>query len=149
MYAILQQNLELVSAGTQMIKRDLFQIEQHHTCRDRPCDGNPLEELIGRVIQLELDVTTLMANYMSVCFSYPEGPTSQMLDRLWTAFLILDGMYMDLKRLAKKSNRPYVHPAELKQLQASWVKLNKLTSQAQERLADGKLLSSGGKHSIH
>lgn len=148
MHPVLEQELETVATGTQMLKHDLLLMEQGHTSGDRAFEGGMLKNLISQIIQLEFDVATLMANHLSIGFRHPVGRTSQILDRLWTAFLVLDGMYSGLRTLTNGSNGLCIHPAELKRLQISWVKLNKLTKEARSRLADGRLLSGGQTHSI-
>ena len=142
MNAVLQAKLDTVAFGTQMLKRDLLFTEQGPMSWDRSSQENVVEQLARRVVQLECDVTALMARYMCVAFRYPVGRTSQVLDELWGVFLILDCMYADLKMLSKDVNGQGAHPAELKHLQVCWVRLNKLTKQAGKRLAEGRLLTT-------
>lgn len=142
MNAVLQAKLDTVAFGTQMLKRDLLFTEQGPMSWDRSSQENVVEQLARRVVQLECDVTALMARYMCIAFRYPVGRTSQVLDELWGVFLILDCMYADLKMLCKDVNGQGVHPAKLKHLQVCWVRLNKLTKQAGKRLAEGRLLTT-------
>lgn len=143
MNALLQTKMDTVAFGTQMLKRDLFLIEQGHRGWDTTIQDNAVEQLVRRVMQLEFDVTALMAKCMSVGFRYPLDRTSQILDGLWGVFLTLDGMYADLTMPNKDANGLGVPPAKLKELQVSWVRLNKLTKQARDRLAEAKLLATG------
>jgi hypothetical protein len=143
MNALLQTKIDTVAFGTQVLKRDLFLIEQGHRGWDRTVQENTVEQLVRRVMQLELDVTALMAQCLSVGFRYPLGRTSQILDGLWGVFLILASMYADLTMPNKDANGLGVHPSKLKELQVSWVRLNKLTKQARDRLAEDKLLATG------
>lgn len=142
MNAVLQAKLDTVAFGTQMLKRDLLFTEQGPMSWDRGSQENVVEQLARRVVQLECDVTALMARYMCVAFRYPVGRTSQVLDELWGVFLILDCMYADLKMLCKDANGKGVHPAKLKELQVCWVRLNRLSKQAGKRLAEDRLLTT-------
>ena len=142
MNAVLQAKLNTVAFGTQMLKRDLLFTEQGPMSWDRSSQENVVEQLARRVVQLECDVTALMARYMCIAFRYPVGRTSQVLDELWGVFLILDCMYADLKMLCKDTNGQDVHPSKLKELQVCWVRLNKLSKQAGKRLAEGRLLTT-------
>ena len=142
MNAVLQAKLDTVAFGTQMLKRDLLFTEQGPMSWGRTSQENVVEQLARRVVQLECDVTALMARYMCIAFRYPVGRTSQVLDELWGVFLILDCMYADLKMLCKDTNGQDVHPSKLKELQVCWVRLNKLSKQAGKRLAEGRLLTT-------
>lgn len=142
MNAVLQAKLDTVAFGTQMLKRDLFLIEQGSMSWSKNFQENAVEQLARRVMQLEFDVTALMARYMCVAFCYPVGRKSQVLDELWGVFLILDCMYADLKMLCTDTNGQGVHPAKLKHLQVCWVRLNKLTKKAGKRLAEDRLLTT-------
>lgn len=149
MNAVLQANLDTVAFGTQMLKQDLLFTEQDPVGWDRNSQENVVEQLARRVMKLEFDVTALMARYMCVAFRYPVGRTSQVLDELWGVFLILDCMYAELKMLCKDANEQGIHPAKLKELQVSWIRLNKLTKQAGKRLAEDRLLTTSRAQGVH
>ncbi len=142
MNAALQARLDTVASGTEMLKRGLLFTEQGPVDSDRNFQKNVVEQLARRVMKLEFDVIALMARYMCVAFRYPVGRRSQVLDELWGVFLVLDCMYVDLKALSKHVNGQGVHPAKLKELQVTWVRLNKLTKQAGKRLAEDRLLTT-------
>jgi hypothetical protein len=142
MNAVLQANLDAVAFGTQVLKQGLVFTEQRPVGSDKNSQKNVLEQLARRVMKLEFDVSALMARYMCVAFRSPVGRTSQVLDELWGVFLILDCMYADLNMLCKDANEQGFHPVKLKELQVSWVRLNKLTKQAGKRLAEGRLLTT-------
>ena len=147
MNAALQAKLDTVAFGTQMLKRDLLFTEQGPMSWDRSSQENVVEQLARRVVQLECDVTALMARYMCIAFRYPVGRTSQVLDELWGVFLTLDRMYGTLTMLEKQADGFALHPAELKQLQIFWVRLNRLTKQVKEHLEEEKLLTAGKRRS--
>jgi hypothetical protein len=141
MNAFLQTTLDTVAFGTQMLKQDLIFSEQGPTDQETNCQDKAVKRLIKRVMQLECDVSELMAKYMCVAFRHPDGRSSEVLDELWNVFLILDCMYADVKMLCRDGDGQGVHPAELKQLQVCWVRLNKLTKEAGKRLAENRLLT--------
>lgn len=149
MHPVLQEKLDTVSSGTQMLKRDLFMVEQSHAWDDRTIEEKALAKLISRVIKLEFDVTTLMADYVNISFRYPVGQASDILDELWTVFLVLDEMFLELKVLTKDNAGLCIHPAELKRLQGTWIRLNKFTKQARQRLREVRLLSNSEKRVVH
>jgi hypothetical protein len=140
MNTVLQANIDTVVFETQMLKRDLFLIEQDSMGWGRSSQENAVKQLVKRVMRLEFDVSELMARYLSIGFRYSVGRTTHALDVLWVVFLILDRMSAELKTLHKDANGLSVHPAKVKELQVSWVRLNNLTKQAAKHLAEHKLL---------
>ena len=148
MDTLLNTKIDTIAVGTQMLKRELFLMEQCPGSQDTTLHENAIELLIKRVMRLQFDVTALMAKYMFADFRRPVGRTSRLLDELWGVFLTLDRMYGTLTMLEKQADGFALHPAELKQLQIFWVRLNRLTKQVKEHLEEGKLLTAGKRWSV-
>jgi len=147
MDTLLNMQIDTIAVGTQVLKRELFLMEQCPKSQDTTLHENAVELLIRRVMRLQFDVTALMARYMFADFRQPFGRASQILDELWGVFLTLERMYGTLTMLEKQADGSVLHPAELKQLQIFWVRLNRLTKHVKERLEEGKLLAAGKRWS--
>ena len=146
MDTLLRTELDTIAVGTQMLKRELFLMEQCPAALHKSI----FELLFSQITRLELHVGAFMARYMSAGFSQPMDGASRILEELWGVFLILERMYSTLSMLENQAEGAVLHPAELKQLQICWVRLNRLTKQVKEQLKEGKLLAAGkGRAAFH
>ncbi|MBW2108446.1 MAG: hypothetical protein JRI36_07275 [Deltaproteobacteria bacterium] len=150
MNTVLQESVDAVSAGTQTLKRELFLMERPATSDENGTEKDTLDVLARRVMRLEFEVAGLMSTYLSLSYQYPAGQTSQVLDDLWGVFVALDDMYRTINGAQQESSTSMaIHPAQVKQLQLVWVKLNKKTRQASKQLAEVRLLSHAKRYAIH
>jgi len=130
-----------------MLKRELYLMEQCPMGLNTIPQEKAVEQLVRRVMGLQFDVTALMARYMLAGFRQPVGDVSQIVEELWSVFLTLDRMYGTLTTFERQAEGSGLHPAELKQLQIFWVRLNRLTKQVKEHLEEGTLLTAGKRYS--
>lgn len=150
MDALLHTTFDKITFGTQMLKRDLCLLELQPMAPERISPKNVIEESVRGVMQLQFHVASLMARYLYAGFCQPVGPVSQILDGLWGVFVSLDEMYSALTAPDRQADADGLHPAELKQLQILWIRLNRLTKQAREHLENGQLLTAGERcEAIH
>lgn len=143
MNALMHTKIDKITFGTQMLKRDLYLLELGSMAPERISEETVVEQSVGEVLQLQFDVASLMAGCLYAGFCQPMGQEYQVFEKLWGVFASLDAMYSTLTGPNRQNDAERLHPAELKQLQLVWIRLNRLTRQAREQLQDGELLTVG------
>jgi hypothetical protein len=145
MGTLLHIKIGKITFATNLLKPELCQMKRGTIKPDTILQKSVVEHLVRRVLRLQFDVASVMTSSLFAGERQPVGRVAQIFEELWGVFLSLDSLYGTLTTLERQANETGFHPAELKQLQISWTRLNRLAKQIKVHLEGEKFLTAGNK----
>lgn len=132
---IIERDIEKLIADTANVKQTLIMLERDQSVWARNREEKDLAKLIERVRQLEVDVSLMMSDCLSLTgYEEEEG----VIDGIHHAFACLDSLFQDIKKVRLDLNVVYIRPDEIKQLEIDWGRFKKIVGQIQKHLEDEK-----------
>ena len=132
---IIQRDIEKLLADTENVKKTLIILEKDHSVWARKREEKDLAKLIERVKQSESDVSLMMSDCLS--FGRYEGKKG-VIEGIHHAYVCLNSLFQDLKKVREDLNEVYIRPDEIEQLEIDWCRFKKAVGQIQKHLEDEK-----------
>ena len=138
MNLMIRQDIRQLVLDAQMVRKGLAELKQDHEAWARERQENDLRSVFNHLKCLEFDVSTLQADCMFVSRIQRERGAWRVLDSLHLAFVALNSLFMDLKKMKKEFEEACVSSADVKRLEIDWGRLSKTVGQIEKHLGKGE-----------
>jgi hypothetical protein len=141
MNLMIGQDIRQLELDAQTVRKGLDVLKQDCKAWARERQENDLRNVFSHLRRLEFDVSMLQADCMSVSRIQRERGAWQVLDSLHLAFVTLNSLFMDLKKMKKELDEACVTSADVKRLEIDWGRLTKTVGQIEKHLGNGEELA--------
>jgi hypothetical protein len=137
---VIRRDIRQLVDDAQEVRRGLDMLEHDHEAWAREREENDLVQVLEHLKRLESDVSMMQADCISMGHRYRENGTRQLLESLHRAFLTLDTLFNDLKKVRTEINESYIRSTDLNQFEIDWARFRKTIDQIEKHLRDGDKL---------
>jgi hypothetical protein len=154
---ILRRDIRQLELDAERVQRGLNMLERDYAAWGNQCRQNDLKKLIENLKRLESDVSTMLSDCTFLGRQYWKDHNVPLIDRLHQAFISMNTLFSDLKKVRSSLRDTNVNPSGLEQLVIDWGRLKKsidktqrLVQHTQKRRKNRNWLSAvrqrGGAH---
>jgi hypothetical protein len=136
MNLMIRQDIRQLVLDAQKVRKGLEMLKQDHEAWAREGQENDLGNVFNHLKCLEFDVSMLQADCMFVSRIQRERGAWQVLDRLHLAFVALNFLFMDLKKMKMEFQEACLYSADVKRLEIDWGRLSKTVGQIEKHLGN-------------
>ena len=115
------------------MKLDMLEQDQKTWARER--EKNDLANVIDHLKKLESDVSMMQADCVSIGCLQREDGAWRILDSLHRAFVTLNILFNDLKKMRTELKEAFIHSGDVKQLEVDWDRFSKAVRQMERTSA--------------
>jgi hypothetical protein len=134
MELVLKRDMEKLIDDTKKVKKGLESLEMEHAAWATDREREELGDILEGVRCLELDVSILMGNCVSL---NQMNRNNGVKGDFHLAFKDLNILFEDLKAARKEIDQSYLSQGELEHLEIDWARFSKTVEQIHEDLQQG------------
>ena len=145
MNLLIRRDIQQLVLDTGKVRRELDVLEQDQKTWAREREKNDLASVIDHLKELEFDVSVMQADCVSIGCLQREDGAWRIIDSLHRAFVTLNILFNDLKKMRTELKEAFIHSADVKQLEIDWGRFSKTVRQIERH--HPHLQKGGGENS--